>query len=529
MNRVSAGVSTFKGKPPAGQQAPVILAAPAIISGPTVGTPTLYSSASYTGKPTITITQQWKLNGSNISGATGSSYTPISGDTGGTLTVTQTLTNSFGAASSTSVGVTVTSSGTAPAFTTNPVIIGTPQSGAATSYTSGSFTGTNPVTVTQQWKLNGSNISGATSSTYTPISGDVGGSLTVQEILTNAFGSVNATSAGATVVTGSGTGAGPVIDSIGISSTWWSEVSSQRVTFSDPNNAKPRIDALPASGGVTLSAGSSAATINAALAANTIVFLSGGTYILNNYITVPSNKYLLGVAGQTITLDCHTNTVDRGLALGHNATVANIIVDGPVTFGCLTWTAADGYTNGSLMYQISVRRTGWYSLTSDGSVGFYLSSGSSNNTLVTCEAFDSWNELGAPNDHGGNSDGIDSSFGAISNTFIDVHSYKNGDDGIDMWGGSDGSNGGQVYCYFCAFHDNGKVTGKPVAGDGNGVKLGPSRLVSKFYKTQADNNSSGGWNLNPGTNPSIGYPIMVQSYGTGNPDGDYINGMPVPP
>lgn len=49
-----------------------------------------------------TVSYQWKLNGSNVSGATSSSYTPTASDVGKTLSVTVTATNSAGSTSSTS-------------------------------------------------------------------------------------------------------------------------------------------------------------------------------------------------------------------------------------------------------------------------------------------------------------------------------------------------------------------------------------------------------------------------------------------
>lgn len=47
---------------------------------------------------------QWSADGSPISGATGPTYTPVSGDVGDVITVTVTGTNSAGSASATSVG-----------------------------------------------------------------------------------------------------------------------------------------------------------------------------------------------------------------------------------------------------------------------------------------------------------------------------------------------------------------------------------------------------------------------------------------
>lgn len=49
-------------------------------------------------------TFQWKLDGVNISGATGETYVPVTGDVGKTITVAVTATNSSGSATATSGG-----------------------------------------------------------------------------------------------------------------------------------------------------------------------------------------------------------------------------------------------------------------------------------------------------------------------------------------------------------------------------------------------------------------------------------------
>ena len=97
--------------------------------------------------------------------------------------------------------------GNVPVFTSNPSILSTPTVGSPTAYLSGTYTGTPPITVTQQWNLNGTPVGGAT---YTPVSGDVGKTLTVVEAIQNAYGGpVYATSAGATVVA-AGTNPNPI-------------------------------------------------------------------------------------------------------------------------------------------------------------------------------------------------------------------------------------------------------------------------------------------------------------------------------
>lgn len=99
---------------------------------------------------------QWKLGGSNISGATNTSHTTsTSGNY--TVTVSNTVT---GCSSTTATPVTVTV-GTAPTAAITPAGPVSVCQGATTTLSAGSGTG-----LTYQWQLNGGNISGATNNTY---------------------------------------------------------------------------------------------------------------------------------------------------------------------------------------------------------------------------------------------------------------------------------------------------------------------------------------------------------------------------
>lgn len=83
--------------------APVNTVAPVISpSDPAVGVAATCSTGTWTGTPVPTFTYQWKAAGTNISGATGASYTPVSGDKTKTLTCAVTASNSEGSATATS-------------------------------------------------------------------------------------------------------------------------------------------------------------------------------------------------------------------------------------------------------------------------------------------------------------------------------------------------------------------------------------------------------------------------------------------
>ena len=183
----------------------------AIVGTPTVGTASTLTAGSYTPTPTGS-SYQWRLCDSSgascadISGATSSTYTPVAGDVGGTLRVVETVTKSgYNNGSSTSAASPVVINGT---FVTNTAvaIVGTPTVGTASTLTAGSYTPT-PTGTSYQWRLCDSSgascadISGATASTYTPIAGDVGGTLRVVETVTKSgYNNGSSTSAASPVV-----------------------------------------------------------------------------------------------------------------------------------------------------------------------------------------------------------------------------------------------------------------------------------------------------------------------------------------
>ncbi|MFL5752171.1 MAG: PKD domain-containing protein [Bacteroidia bacterium] len=136
-----------------------------VVSGPTAicsnGTVTLSAASSTAGSGSISA-YQWQLNGSNIGGATGSTYVASGG---GTYNVIVTNSNSCSTTSSNyavSVNAAPTSvvSGPTAVCSNGNVTL----SAAGSSANSGSISG-------YQWQLGGSNIAGATSSTYVATAG----------------------------------------------------------------------------------------------------------------------------------------------------------------------------------------------------------------------------------------------------------------------------------------------------------------------------------------------------------------------
>ena len=105
-------------------------------------------------------------------------------------------------------GLSVAASQAPPRNQSLPTISGTPRVGSTLSATSGSWTGTAPISYSYQWRRcarNGgscSNISGATGSTYTLRSADRGTRLRVRVTARNAEGSAQAQSAPTAIIQG---------------------------------------------------------------------------------------------------------------------------------------------------------------------------------------------------------------------------------------------------------------------------------------------------------------------------------------
>lgn len=81
-----------------------------------------------------------------------------------------------------------------PVNTVAPVISGTTTLGSVLTTTNGTWTAEPAATFTYQWKRNGSNITGATNSTYTLVNDDGATNITCQVTATNDFGSASAIS-----------------------------------------------------------------------------------------------------------------------------------------------------------------------------------------------------------------------------------------------------------------------------------------------------------------------------------------------
>lgn len=171
--------------------------APSITTHPTSQTVTAGTNVTFTvaatGTPSPTF--QWKKDGTNISGATSATYTITNAQLTHAGSYTVLATNAAGTATSNAATLTVQ---VAPAITTQPANQ-TVNVGQTATFT---VVATGTPAPTYQWKRNGTDITGATSASYTTpatTANDNGAVYTV--VVTNAAGSITSDPATLTVQT----------------------------------------------------------------------------------------------------------------------------------------------------------------------------------------------------------------------------------------------------------------------------------------------------------------------------------------
>ena len=165
------------------------LVAPAITAQPVAQTVAAGQAASFSVQATGTapLRYQWKQGGSDIPGATASTYTTPTtrfADSGTAYSVV--VSNDLGTATSDAALLTVT---TTPVITRQPAAQAVAVGQTASFSVEASGTGT----LTFQWKLNGMDISGETASTYTTPATrneDIGTQLAYSVVVINSFGTV---------------------------------------------------------------------------------------------------------------------------------------------------------------------------------------------------------------------------------------------------------------------------------------------------------------------------------------------------
>jgi uncharacterized delta-60 repeat protein len=211
----SAALVTLPATAAAKVVAPANTALPAISGTAKDGQTLSASTGTWSGTAPISYTYQWnRCNASGascvgITGATAATRTVAAADVGSTLRVGVTAKNSAASTSATSSATAVVQA-VAPANTALPAISGTAKDGQTLSASTGTWSGTAPISYTYQWELcDGTGAScavivGGTGSTYTLGSFAIGFTVRAQVTASNASSTiVTATSAATPVVTAS--------------------------------------------------------------------------------------------------------------------------------------------------------------------------------------------------------------------------------------------------------------------------------------------------------------------------------------
>lgn len=173
-----------------GPTGPSILSAPTVSGLAQVGEVlTRTGQGTYTASPTGR-TGQWRRDGDAISGATGTTYTLVSGDLGAVVDYLETATfSSGGPVANDSLNIGPILAAGAPINTVLPVVTGTAQTGQTLSVNTGTWTNS-PTGYTYQWLREGAPVSGETGTTYALTGADIDKYISVQVTATNGSGSM---------------------------------------------------------------------------------------------------------------------------------------------------------------------------------------------------------------------------------------------------------------------------------------------------------------------------------------------------
>jgi len=147
-----------------------------------------------------TIHYQWQAGGSDISGATGSAYTLTEAEVGKTVAVVASYTDGHGTAEHVTSVVTSAVGNVNDAPTGNVTIAGTATQGQQLTASNTLADADGLGTISYQWKAGGSDISGATSSSYTLTESEVGKAVTVVASYTDHHDTVEHVTSAATGV-----------------------------------------------------------------------------------------------------------------------------------------------------------------------------------------------------------------------------------------------------------------------------------------------------------------------------------------
>ena len=175
---------------PIAQAEPQNTSIPTISGTATEGQTLTAGNGTWTNSPSG-YTYQWTRNGSNIGSATSSTYLLVEADIGALIRVVVTASNAAGDGPPATSNPTSAIAAGDPVYVSGAGITGTAEVGQTLTAVTGTWTGS--PSFTYQWQRNGTNISGATSSTYLLDPADETTNVRVVITGTNAYGAASTT------------------------------------------------------------------------------------------------------------------------------------------------------------------------------------------------------------------------------------------------------------------------------------------------------------------------------------------------
>ncbi len=309
---------------------------------------------------TAPFTYQWRKDGANIAGATASSLalTNLQGTDAGTYSVV--VANAAGSTISDNGTLTVSASLVPPTFSLQPASQ-TVTAGANVTFTA---TASGTPAPTYQWKLNGANLTGATSASFTINSVSSGNAGTYTVVATNSAGSVTSNSALLTV------NAALVAPSFTTQPSSQTVTAGGSVTFTAAASGTPSPTYQWRKNGTAISGATSASyTISAASSSDAATY----TVVASNSAgSITSSGATLTVTAVTFAPSFTTQPVSQTIAAGSSVTFTAAASGSPTP--TYKWRKNGKNISGanSASYTISAVATadaGSYTVTASNSAG----------------------------------------------------------------------------------------------------------------------------------------------------------------